>query len=219
MGRAARAKRVTDDGRKGFPPDGVEWAIRDVKGEPLKLAPFPEPIKLDLGCGPNKRPGFLGVDQTAFVGVDHVLDLRETPWPWPDDSVSEAHSSHFLEHLRAHERMAFFNELYRVLVNGGTCQIIVPHWASCRAYGDMTHQWPPVSEFFWYYLNRDWRAINAPHTDGKHLVGGFTCHFEATWGYSLRQDTVTWNQERQQYAMANYKDVAQDTIATVTARK
>src|SRR5438552_1623142 len=107
------------------------------------------PIKLDFGCGPNPRDGFEGVDRLSFEGkVAHVVDLRTTPWPWKTASVAEAHASHFVEHLTAVERVAFCNELYRILVPGGTCQIIVPHWASCRAYGDPTHQWPPVSEFW-----------------------------------------------------------------------
>lgn len=173
------------------------------------------PIKLDFGCGPHKREGFIGVDATAFVGVDQVVDLTQTPWPWSDGSVSEAHCSHFLEHLTAMQRVAFCNELHRILIPGGTCQIVVPHWASNRAYGDPTHQWPPVSEMWFYYLNREWRMQNAPHTDAKHLSGGFDCHFEASWGYSLRQDVTVRNQEYQQMAIQNYKEVCQDTIATL----
>lgn len=176
----------------------------------------PPTLRLDLGAGPHKKEGFHGVDATAFEGIDTVWDLRKTPWPWKDASVAEAHASHFLEHLTSMQRCAFFNELYRILVPGGTCQIITPHWNSCRAYGDPTHQWPPVSEFLWYYLSRDWRLQNAPHTDAKYLPGGFDCNFVATWGYALRQDLTLWNQERQQYAIANYKEVCQDTICNLT---
>lgn len=172
-------------------------------------------MKLDLGCGKNKRPGFEGVDAIAFEGVDHVCDLTQSPWPWADASVEEAHASHFVEHLTAPQRVAFVNELYRVLIPGGACQIIVPHWASCRAYGDMTHQWPPVSEFWFFYLNKDWRAINAPHGDSQHVPGGYSCDFEATWGYAIREDLQVRNQEYQQFAISNYKEAAQDLIATI----
>lgn len=175
-----------------------------------------EPIKLDFGCGPHKREGFKGVDQFEFVGVDYVLDIRKTPWPWKDESVSEAYASHFVEHLTGEERVQFANELYRVLIPGGTCQIIVPHWASCRAYGDFTHKWPPISEFWFYYLNADWRKDNAPHCDGKINPDGFRCHFAASWGYSMRGDLAVRNQDYQQFAMQNYKEVCEDTIATLT---
>lgn len=172
-------------------------------------------IKLDLGCGPHKREGFEGVDSIKFPGVDHVVDIRKTPWPWKDGSVSEAHASHFVEHLTAQERVTFVNELYRVLVPGGTCQIIVPHWNSCRAYGDPTHMWPPVSEFWFYYLSKDWRKDNAPHDDIQWSPKGFNCHFDATWGYSMRPDIVSRSQEYQQFAMSNYKEVCMDIIATL----
>jgi len=168
-----------------------------------------ELLKLDFGCGPNKREGFIGVDCTDFKGVDQVVDLTIIPWPWKDESVSEAHASHFIEHLTALQRIDFCNELYRVLVADGACQIIVPHWASCRAYGDLTHQWPPVSEFWFYYLSKEWRAANAPHNDK------YTCDFEATWGYAMRQDLHVRNQEYQQFAMANYKEACSDMIATL----
>src|SRR5687767_3667033 len=86
----------------------------------------PTLLKLDLGCGLNKREGFSGVDVREFPGVDLVMDLRK-PWLWTDESVAEAHCSHFIEHLTAPERIHFVNELHRVLVPGGKCQVIVPH--------------------------------------------------------------------------------------------
>lgn len=169
------------------------------------------PLKIDLGCGPNKRAGFVGADVRRFPGVDHVIDLRK-PWPWKSGSVEEAHSSHFVEHLTAPERIHFVNELYRVLKPGGTCQIITPHWSSTRAYGDLTHQWPPVSEFWFYYLSTEWRAANAPHNDQ------YTCDFAVTWGYALHESIQSRNQEYQMHAVTFFKEAAQDLIATVTKR-
>lgn len=170
----------------------------------------PKLLKLDLGCGKSTREGFEGVDVRDF-GQRHRVDLRKG-WPWKDGSVEEAHTSHFVEHLTGEERIHFVNELYRVLIPGGKCQLIVPHWASCRAYGDLTHQWPPVSEFWFYYLSKEWREQNAPHNDG------YECDFEATWGYSLQQNLAIRNQEFQQFALQNYKEAAQDIIATLTKR-
>lgn len=166
-------------------------------------------LKLDLGCGKSKREGFIGVDCHKFDGVDQVVDLRK-PWPWADGSVTEVHCSHFVEHLTAPERIHFVNELYRVLVPGGKCTLITPHWASCRAYGDLTHQWPPVSEFWFFYLSKSWRDVNAPHNDQ------YVCNFDATWGYGLQPEYGSRNQEHQQYAMAHYKEAITDIFATLT---
>lgn len=173
-------------------------------------------MKIDFGCGPNKKEGFIGADAIPFDNVDVVLNLGTDPWPWLDGSVEEGHASHFVEHLNAQERCHFVNELYRVLQPGGKCTVIIPHWGSCRAYGDPTHQWPPVSEFWFYYLSKDWRLTNAPHTDKANWPHGFDCDFEATWGYALHQEVANWNQERQNYATTFHKEAIQDMICTLT---
>jgi SAM-dependent methyltransferase len=172
-------------------------------------------MKLDIGCGKNKREGFHGVDQFPMEGVDTVLKVGHDAWPWEDGSVEEIHASHFIEHLTQLERMHFMNEAYRVLKDGGKVTVITPHWASNRAYGDMTHQWPPVSEMFFYYLKQEWRDSQAPHTDKKWNPDGFSCNFDATWGYSFSQELAVRNQEYVQFALQNYKEAAQDLHATL----
>ena len=177
-------------------------------------------IKLDFGSGPNPKEGFEGVDQYPFDGkVKHVLDVRIGPWPWADSSVSEIQCSHFLEHLDAPERCAFLNECFRVLAPGGTMTVIVPHWCSNRAYGDPTHKWPPISEMWFYYIKREWRMSQAPHTDASNWPQGYACDFEATWGYAMNPAIVPRNQEYQQFAMNFYKEACLDTHATLKSLK
>lgn len=183
----------------------------------LKIVETKEGPKLDLGCGKAKREGFLGVDQYQIAGVDLVADLRK-PWPWETDSIPEVHCSHFVEHLSGVERVHFFNELYRVLKPGAKAAIITPHWASNRAYGDYTHQWPPVSEMLFYYLSRDWRLSQAPHTDITLDPQGYDCDFDATWGYGMHQSLLARNQEYQGHALQFWKEAAQDTHATLTKK-
>lgn len=180
----------------------------------------PQPLKLDLGCGKNKRDGFVGVDSRPFPGVDITFDLVQQKrdgsflkWMWNDSSVAEAHCSHFIEHLTPPQRIHFVNELYRVLVPGGTCYCLVPHWASARAYGDLTHQWPPVSEFWLPYLNAEWRAANAPHNDS------YTCDFDTTSVPDLHPALRTRNQEFQQFAVHFFKEATQDMHFTLISRK
>jgi SAM-dependent methyltransferase len=178
-------------------------------------------VKLDLGCGPNPQPGFIGVDQYNMKGVDVVCNLGSGKWPWKDNTVDEVYCAHFLEHLtnlgEKWERTHFFNELYRVLRKGGKATLIFPHWCSNRYYGDPTHK-EPFSEMGFYYLSKDWRATQAPHSDKQWNKHGYDCDFDASWGYNLRQDIVTRNQEFQQNAMANYKEVIQDIIATLVKK-
>lgn len=177
----------------------------------LKTVVVQEPIRLDLGCGKNKKPGFFGVDSISFDGVDKVVDLTK-PWIWGNDSVSEAHSSHFLEHLTQGERVHFFNELWRVMQKDTKATIIVPSWTSERAYGDPTHKWPPVVGFSFLYLNKAWREANAPHT-------GYTCNFGFQGGNSLQHPWTLKHQEAQIFAQTHYLNVACDMWVTLNTIK
>lgn len=128
-------------------------------------------IRLDLGCGKKKKEGFIGVDELPFDGVDVVLDIKQGAWPWKDNSVDEVYSRHFIEHLAGRERITFFNEMCRVMKAGATALIITPHWSHESAYGDPTHEWPPVTNWTYNYLNKAWRDACAPHV-------GYTCDFD-----------------------------------------
>lgn len=186
------------------------------KHKAKKTAPIAGPLQIDIGCGPNKKDGYVGLDQYAFAGVDHVLDLGSERWPFEDGSVDTAHASHFVEHLNPQQRCHFYNELWRVLKVGGQATIIVPHWGSTRAYGDPTHAWPPVSEMSFYYLDRKWRETQAPHTDAKYLSWGFSCHFQVGWGYTPAVAIRSRNVEYQQYAINHLLNAADDAVATLT---
>lgn len=184
----------------------------------------PGPLKIDLGSGKMKAPGFLGVDALSLPGVDIVCNLGVDTWPWANESVDEARASHFLEHLTnldgRFERCHFFNELYRVLKLGAGCWIAIPHWCSNRYYGDPTHK-EPFSEMGFSYLNRAWRVDQAPHTDAG-ITGDprlYDCDFDLTYGYGLHPGIQPKNQEQQQYALTFYKEAATDLIATVAKNR
>lgn len=176
----------------------------------MATPPPPVPVKLDLGCGKFRREGYTGVDIRPGEGVDVVCDLTG-PWPWADDSVDEVISSQLLEHFTMPQRIHFVHELYRVLRKGAKATIVTPHWSSARAYGDPTHVWPPVSEYFYAYLMKSWRDQNVPQYEGDV----FTCDFTSTWGYGLGTHLVGRNQEFTQFALQNYKEAASDLVATL----
>lgn len=178
----------------------------------LKPVETPKLLKLDLGCGKKPKEGFEGVDARDF-GQPHKVDLTK-PWPWADNSVSEATCSHFLEHLTAMERAHFVNELYRVLIPGGKCDIATPHWLNDRAYGDPTHQWPPVTSFWFYYLDKGWRETQAPHT-----CDIFKCDFAISGGFTFMPDLAARNDEYRNFAMKHFANTAMDMVATFIAKK
>ncbi len=192
---------------------------------------------MDIGAGTNPREGFESVDRLPFGGkVKHVVELAEIdydrvgkykPWPWLDNSVEEFHASHVIEHFDSWERVHVVNEMHRCLIPGGKVTIIVPHWSSCRAYGDPTHKWPPCGEFWPYYLSREWRlgnaekgiGANAPHTDVTNEPRGFSCDFEVVWGYGMNPALLVKSQDVQQYATQWHREAIQDMHLTLTSRK
>lgn len=178
----------------------------------------PALLKLNLGAGKSRIEGYLSVDSIPFEGLDVVTDLRKQ-WPWEDNTVSNIQMSHVLEHFTGDERVHIVNEMYRVLSPGGQAYIIVPHWASQRAYGDFTHQWPPVSEFFFNYLWKEWRAANAPHTDSQYNPKGYNCDFSFGGGYGVHEEVLKWNDERSQYAQKWFRDACADIHMTITSLK
>jgi hypothetical protein len=171
-----------------------------------------KPTRLDLGCGKNKKEGFIGVDSRGFEGVDTVCDLAKVIWPWDTESVDEVHCSHMLEHLKPRERIHFANELWRVLKVGAKASIITPHYASVRAYGDLTHEWPPVVTFWYLYLNKEWRKVNAPHNDE------YTCDFDHGYGFGLHPTVQLRNRDYQDYAVVHLLEGAQDLFVTLIKR-
>jgi len=170
-------------------------------------------IKLNLGSGPNPMEGFTNVDIQKFKGVDKVVDLTKK-WPWTTSSVDEVECSHMLEHLTTPKRTFFVNELWRVMKIGTKAKITSPHWASARAYGDPTHEWPPISEWFFSYLNKEWREREAQHTASL-----YKCNFDITYGYRLHPDIGIRSNDFQQFAVGFYKEAAQDIVATLTKLK
>jgi SAM-dependent methyltransferase len=170
-------------------------------------------MKIDLGCGEKKKEGYIGLDQYAMSGVDHVLKIGTEIWPFENESVDEAYSNNFLEHLSnlngANERVHFFNELFRVLRPGAKAFIAIPHWNSNRYYGDPTHK-EPFSEFGVYYLNREWRLSQAPHTDIRWNSNGYTCDFDSKLGYVLQAKFRNLNNEEKEYIQARLRDAVEE---------
>ena len=97
-----------------------------------------ERIVIELGCGPNKIAGAIGVDKYHGQGVDIVADIEKGLPFLPDNSVDEISSRHVLEHIENLELL--IKEIYRVLKPGGMHRAIVPHFSNPHFYSDYTHR-------------------------------------------------------------------------------
>ncbi len=82
-------------------------------------------IKYNLGCGENKRRGFVNVDRSPEVNPDIIADVTVIPWKWakPADLIF---ADNLFEHIREEPLLKVMKECHRVLKPGGLLQIIVP---------------------------------------------------------------------------------------------
>lgn len=125
-------------------------------------------MRINLGCGFNKLPGFVNVDKFGEPEVRH--DLEIFPWPWPDNSVEEIVANHVLEHLGRDPEVfiGVMKEIYRVCQGGAKVSIVVPHPRHDNFVSDPTHVrpiTPLLLNLFSRRLNLQWqemRAANSP---------------------------------------------------------
>lgn len=126
-------------------------------------------MKLNLGCGYKKQPGFVNVDLSGECSPDVVWDLEKTPWPWESDSVDAVTFIHSLEHLGADHRVfkEMMRELYRVCCNGAEVLIKVPHPRHDDFITDPTHVrpiTPGTMSLMSKRLNQEWIKMGAANT-------------------------------------------------------
>ena len=80
-------------------------------------------LKLDLGSGDQKIPGFTSVDL-----YDEAADVRADicELPFDNESVKEITAHQVIEHIPYWKSKQMFEEIYRVLKFGGTATIETP---------------------------------------------------------------------------------------------
>lgn len=122
-------------------------------------------IRLDIGCGPYKQSGYIGVDVDRQPGVDLIGSI--TRLPLQDDSIEGIYSRNTLEHIP--EIMLALSELYRVCRHGATLELTVPHFSSYEYWRDLTHL-RPFSVFTMDHFDRRKQQVTPlpdylPHVD------------------------------------------------------
>jgi len=133
-----------------------KWQGKD--GRIYKLFSNHAKVSLDIGCGTNKKKGYLGIDKYAGEGVDIIFDLdfldkRGVQMPWLDNSVDEVRMHHSLQ--RVENPINVLNELHRILKPWGMIEITVPHAFSWSAWANPFHKHHFIPETFTEYFASD----------------------------------------------------------------
>ncbi len=118
-------------------------------------------FRLDIGCGANCQPGFVGMDIQPLPGVGIVWDWLKFPWCIEDEAVIQAIASHVIEHVpRAMfvdgktewTFIKFMDEVWRILKPECQFAIAMPYCLSKGYYQDPTHV-NPCNEVTWLYFD------------------------------------------------------------------
>jgi predicted SAM-dependent methyltransferase len=81
--------------------------------------------KLQIGCGPNRLPGWFNTDFYLFSGGVHFLDATK-PLPFSDGSFMYVLTEHQIEHITIQEAQRLLLECFRVMRPGGRIRIATP---------------------------------------------------------------------------------------------
>lgn len=145
-------------------------------------------MKIDIGGGTIPAPDHINLDMHHGEGV--WRRRIQDGIPAADNSVESVRASHVLEHIPAgDERIFVFNEVWRVLVPGGTFQTITPMFfangalvGTWHAIADPTHvsYWAYPESFMYFcegpfkpnadYGYKIWQALRE---EDMELVGGW----------------------------------------------
>ncbi len=111
------------------------------------------PRVLDLGCGRNKYPTAIGVDNNPRSAADVLCDLDRPPYPFADNSFDEVRAVHVVEHTE--DVIRFMEEAHRLLRPGGQLYLVTPHHSDTSSFTDPTHRWHLTSQSFTYFTGRE----------------------------------------------------------------
>jgi len=128
-------------------------------------------LRLNLGAGRDRRPGYLNVDRVPSETTDIVHDLSKFPYPWEAEAVQAILLRHVLEHID--DIRAVMDELWRILAPGGLLEIYVPHFSHFQA---LTH---PEHRHAFHYNSLNMFTPNAgePYTDRLWSIKKVELHF------------------------------------------
>lgn len=131
---------------------------------------------LDIAWTRLDRSGEHSVLTIDYELARHGLDALA------DGSVRQIGCYNVLQFLTGPERIALFNAMYRVLAVDGRVDVLVPYYSHFQAFAHPLTQWPPFSEWSFYFLDRGWRSESpirgVPGLECDFSVGPFSLDYD-----------------------------------------
>ena len=93
-------------------------------------------MKLNLGCGNDKREGYVNCDISSKVNPDKIVDITKK-LPFKNNSVEEILMNHVLEHTQ--KPIDVLKEFYRICKNDAIIKLRVPYFSHESAFSMIDH--------------------------------------------------------------------------------
>lgn len=131
-------------------------------------------MKLHLGCGNDKKEGYVNCDISKEVNPDKIVDI-EKKLPFKSNSVGEIIMSHVLE--RTQKPIEVIREIYRVCKNNAIIKIKVPYFSSESAFSMLDH-----------YHQFTWTSFDA-------LEKNHPCHWQSAGNFKIIKKKLHWRKQ------------------------
>lgn len=162
-------------------------------------------VRLHIGCGSDKRNGWINIDANASLAPDvvteaHVLTMFE------DQSADVIEANHLFEHLPLHQAHAALREWARVLKPGAELFLELPDFEACvRSLGRYKDEkgfdlgmigifgWPPLVEKEGLTQVHKWGWTRATLIEALRLAGFERTEFgpiTQTWRAAAKAGTL-----------------------------
>ena len=122
-------------------------------------------LKINVGCGPYKRDGYINIDKNETWSPEVVLDVRQG-LPYDDDSIDEISAYHFIEHLTKDEIISFLADCYKKLKSNGLLDLIFPLGVTW----DLDHKSFLGEDSFKMILGQGSEGIRDEYYFGAHIA-------------------------------------------------
>lgn len=117
--------------------------------------------KLNLGCGFDKREGFLNTDKYPQTNPDLLVDI-DSKLPFEDNKFSIVLCNHILEHTKDFVSTMF--EIHRILKIDGILELAIPEFPCRASIIDPTHIKYLTAETFLMFCDPNW-------FEGSNFIG------------------------------------------------
>lgn len=158
--------------------------------------PIDGKLKLEIGPGNSKIPGFYSVNIVKTPQTDFVADIQKR-FPFKDETFDVVYASHVIEHIVWYKQDQVLKNLFRIVKHGGYVDVWVPDALKiAKAFVDYEER--GIRDF----ENDGWYRFNETHDpaiwfngrifsygDGKGDKGHFNVHATA-WSPRLLKEKL-----------------------------